>query len=211
VSSVVKPYMTTRWYLLPMVLFVAMGVLIVVWPRFLSKQEDIENLPAVVRLRKYDDRNSIVAIRLLPSKRHRASEMKCLGRPAVLEKLEAFDAVDCSDFGDQGLRFLSAASHLELLSLDGTTISDDSLKHISRNFPSLQVLAIEGCSVSEQAVIDMLSERQLRYLRLSEEYDRPEFCERVRKVSPLTIVMCGGQDIMEQPESAFELIPWDRW
>jgi len=60
-------------------------------------------------------------------------------------------------------------------------------------------------------VIDLISARQLRFIRLSDGYDAVDLRTRISAVSPRTIVMIAGQDIMEQPESAFELIPWGKW
>ena len=169
----------------------------------------IESLPATFRTQR--NRDQIVILRLLPSPGNRKRNLSILQSRFIVESIEYFDANGCEDIGDREISFLAAAPLIECVGLDGTRISDATLKKMLLMWPKLQFLKIENCNVTQDAVLDVINKRKLIFIHISEELNTRSFRDRIREQSPNTIVMCGGDDVMDQPESAFERIPWEKW
>lgn len=180
---------------------------------FKSDLAAIEALPATFKLSGNRNSNShgVTFIRISPAANNMRRNFHPLSASKVLEALKGFDATDCLDFGDQDLDNLSKANRIEYLGLDGTSISDRSLTNMTDKWPSLRFLDIEGCNVSQSAILILLRAKKLTFIEISNELNDEAFRDQVRKVSPNTIVMCDGQDVLDQPASAFESIPWSNW
>ncbi len=172
----------------------------------------LDSLPATYRLNGDENPNSVLTVlRVLPVNRHRQAAWSVLKSNKVTIGLELFDSADCIDFGDDELVMLIGARSIQFLSLDGTAITDKSLKTMRNNWPNLLYIGVESCAITEEEIIRLLQERKLVFIRVPEECNNERFRTQVLDISPHTIVMCGGQDIMNQPESAFESIPWGKW
>jgi hypothetical protein len=172
----------------------------------------IEALPASIHLReiKESGMKEISFIRLLPAQGDRKRDFQLLSSSVALT-IKGFDASDCRDFGDQELSYLSDARQIQYLGLDGTSITDLSLSRMKNSWPALRFLDLETCNVSQNAILDLLQSKHLVFIEISEELSHGVFIDEVRRISPDTIVMCNGQDLMNQPESVFNAIPWSDW
>jgi hypothetical protein len=72
-------------------------------------------------------------------------------------------------------------------------------------------LDIEGCRVTQAGILNLLQSHQLVFVEISSELNDRNFLDQVRRLAPNLIVMCDGQDLMNQPEATFDQIPWNTW
>ena len=173
--------------------------------------EKIQSLPSTFRLEQSAGINRIVFLRLLPLTNEKSRDLRAIESEVLIRSIEGFDATDCVDFGDGELQYISNAVSIEYLGLDGTKITDSSLQSMQSHWPNLKFLDVENCNVSQDGILSVLKFRKLVFVEIPEELNSISFLARVREISPNLIVMCGGKDVMEQPESAFDAIPWAKW
>lgn len=173
--------------------------------------EMMQSLPATFRLKQSAGINRIVFLRLLPRINERLRDFRIIKSEFLIRFIEGFDATDCDDFGDSELEHISDAASIEYLGLDGTKITDSSLRAMESQWPNLKFLDIENCNVSQDGILSLLKSRKLVFVEISVELNSVGFLARVRELAPNVIIMCGGKDVMEQPESAFDTVPWAKW
>lgn len=182
-----------------------------IFMKTVSLRRSLESLNATVITSKINHSvEEIKSIKLHPD-RERRRNFQTLRTASINKTLVMFDATDCSDFGDQELKLLSQVTSLEYLIIARTNISDISLATIANNWSNLQFLAIDECNVSEQAIEELLTKRKLKFIRISASFDTERFQNSVKSISPDSIVMCNGKDLLGHPPEAFEFIRWGDW
>lgn len=222
--SIDEPHAKTR--LLPpnqVTLFIICVVLFIVFiaiactttpqPNDQASLDLIEELPAHVSM-KFDEKlkkDRIRFFRLSPRQSDRPRNFAPLGTDLTVRWLKSFEALHCDDFGDRELALLQDANRVEHLALSGSAITDESLKLMQHKFPSLRVLEIKNCNISKKELLALLAVKKLLLLRVSPDMADPEFLEQVREVAPSLIYHCKGKDLLNQPESVTQSIPWSTW
>ncbi len=173
----------------------------------------IKSLPATFKLADNEESGlqGIKLLRLIPQQKDSNRDLYPISSPLVLQSMKGFDATDCIDVGDHELLYLDSAKRIEYFGLNGTSITDVSLLKMEKSWPRLRFLAVQECKVSQQAILKLLRAKQLVFIEISAELNDPQFRDQVREISPKTIVMCNGQDVMDQPDSVYDSIPWDDW
>lgn len=173
-------------------------------------QKQISLLPATWRGRKDAiGIKHVVAISLHENVKSQVRDFDILSSNFVSDRLEMFDATDSIDFDDRVLGLLSNAKKLEYLGLEYTSVTEKSLITFLHNWPKLHSIAISDGMLSESAVVSILKQKKILYLRLPKEFNNDAFRKKLVELSPWTFATAGGVPLNDPPTEAIPLTKWD--